>query len=136
MRKEEFSLIVIGALIVSAISLSAWIAYSELTRPTSPVIAIENNTIAWDVTGIGDITAGRFIRSYEVRVVIGNETFTAIVDGPTELGVTIAKGLTTLDLDSVQQAIDNAEVTVRTVRNLNSGTGFSRWSNTVIWVRE
>jgi len=68
---------------------------------------------------------------------IGNEAFTAIVDGPTELGATMSKDLADiLFVNTRPTTADNAEVSVRTIRNLNSGTAFSEWSNTVTWIRQ
>ena len=129
MKKKKLR-IIIGVLIIAAISISAFIIYNERTRPTTPIISIENNTISWNTTGAGDIRAGRFIRSYEVRIVTGDETFTTIIDGAKEIGAVLTIDLTSINLDT-----DNAEVTVRTIRNFNSER-FSKWSNTVVWVRK
>ena len=134
MKKKKFR-IIISVLIIAAISISAWIIYIEQTRPTAPVISIENNTISWNTTGTGDIRAGRFIRSYEVRVIIRDEIFTVIVDGARELGEILTIDLTSINLDNTHLTTNDAEVTVRTIRTFNS-TRFSKWSNTVIWIRE
>ena len=83
--KRNFRFMIIGILAVLVIFVSAWIAYSELTRPSTPVITINSNMVSWPATGEGDMRAGRFIRSYEVRVVIGSETLIINVDGPTEI---------------------------------------------------
>ena len=120
--------------LVLAISVSAWIIHNDRTRPTTPIISIENNTVSWNTTGLGDISAGRFIRSYEVRIVIGNDVITTVVDGAKEIGAILSIDLTSIDLNDAQFNNDNAEVSVRTIRNFNS-TRFSRWSNEVIWVR-
>jgi len=125
--------IIILVLIILTICVAAWFGYRETSRPTTPVIAIENNIVTWTATGTGDIRAGRFIRQYEVRVIIGDETFTAIIEGATEVGATMTKDLKTFILDDAQPNATNAEVTVRTIRNLDSGTRFSHWSNTVTW---
>ena len=103
--------------------------------PTTPVISIKNSVVSWDATGRGDITSGRFIRQYEIRLVVGNDTYTAIIDGPTELGVTVTKDLTTFERDRILHSTANAEVSVRTIRNLDSGVRLSPWSNTVTWIR-
>ena len=132
MKKKSLRLVIVSILIVLAISVSAWIGYNELTIPTSPIITIENNIVYWTATGTGDMTAGRFIRSYEVRVVLTNETFTVFVDGPTEIGQIMTADLAVLDLTATNV---NAEVSVRTIRTLGSGTRFSRWSNTVFWTQ-
>jgi len=132
--KNKKSKIVIVVLIIVAISISALIIYNERTRPTSPVIAIEDNIVSWNTTGSGDIRAGRFIRSYEVRVIIGNEVFIEIVDGATKLGEILTIDLTSVNLGDTPSK-ENAEVTVRTIRNFNS-TRFSKWSNTIVWIRK
>ena len=134
MKKKKFR-IIISVLIIAAISISAFIIYNERTRPTTPIISIENNTISWNTTGAGDVRAGRFIRSYEVRVIIDDEIFTVIVDGATEAGEILTIDLTSINLEDVRLTTDNAEVTVRTIREFNS-TRLSKWSNAVIWIRE
>ena len=135
MKKKKLRLIIIGVLAVVVIA-SAWFGYREMSRPTTPVIAIENNIVSWSSTGRGDITAGRFIRQYEIRLVVANETFTTIVDGATEVGAVMNYDLTTFDLDNTQFTTANAEVSVRTIRNLDTGTRFSNWSNTVEWIQD
>lgn len=135
MKNKKFKPIAITALTILVISISAYIAYNELTRPTSPIITIENNIVSWTATGAGDIEAGRFIRSYEVRVVIGSETFTTIVECPFEIGAIVTKDLTDFYLANKETTTANADVSVRTIRNLNAGTRFSNWSNIVTWVR-
>ena len=120
-------LVMLCSLLVTSVFLSGCITIP----PTTPVISIQNNVILWEATGRGDITSGRFIRQYEIRVLIGNDTYTEIVDGPTELGVTMTKDLTTFNLNDAINSTANAEVSVRTIRNLDSGTRYSTWSNTV-----
>ena len=134
MKKKKVK-ILISVIIITVIFISALIIYNERTRPTTPVISIENNTVSWNTTGTGDIRAGRFIRSYEVRVVIDDEIFTTIVDGATKVGEVLFIDLTSINLGNAHLTTDNAEVTVRTIRNFNS-TRFSKWSNTVVWIRE
>ncbi|MCL2856839.1 MAG: hypothetical protein FWE19_03835 [Oscillospiraceae bacterium] len=106
-KAKKLRLVIISLLMASAISVLIWFGYNELTRPTSPVIAIDGNVVWWTATGTGDMTAGRFIRSYEMRIVLGGETFTEFIDGPTG----------------------------RTIRTPSTSTRFSRWSNTVNWIR-
>jgi len=136
MGKRKIRIILASVLIVSAAIVTAWIAYNELTRPSTPVIAIEDGTVSWVATGTGDMEAGRFIRWYEARVVVGNETLTLNVDGPTEIGEIMTIDLTTLDLVDTGMLETNAEISVRTIRTLNTGARTGRWSNMVIWVHE
>ncbi|MCL2696451.1 MAG: hypothetical protein FWE74_00050 [Oscillospiraceae bacterium] len=134
MHKKKIK-IVISVIITAIIFISALIIYIERTRHTTPIISIENNTVSWNTTGTGDIRAGRFIRSYEVRVIIGDETFTTIVDGAKRVDEILSIDLTSMDLSNSQLITENAEVTVRTIRNFNS-TRYSKWSNIVIWIRK
>jgi|GEM_PF-2044657 len=133
-RKLGFAIII--ALTIAAICVFAWVAYYEITRPTTPVITIEDSIVSWVATGAGDMTAGRFIRSYEVRVAIGSEIFMTDVEGPTEIGEIMAKDLADLDLPNPQLAATDAEAMVRTLRNIGAGTRVGRWSNAVVWLRE
>jgi len=131
MKVKKHRLIIISLLIVLVISVSIWFGYNELTRPTSPIIAIDNNIVSWTATGTGDMTAGRFIRSYESRVALGRDIFAVFIEGPTEIGETMVIDLSTLNLGDT--ATTDADISVRTIRTLGNSTRFSRWSNTVYW---
>jgi len=133
MKKRKFKLIIIILLIVLVVPISAWPIYIELTRPSTPILAVENNIVSWVATGTGDMAAGRFIRSYEARIVTEDEIFVINVDGPTAIGEVMAIDLTTLNLANTDISEFYVEISVRTIRTLTFGTRVSRWSNTIVW---
>lgn len=116
----------VGLLIV----ISAWIVYQELTRPTTPVITIEESIVSWITTGTGDIAEGRFIRSYELRFATERESVVVTVDGGRYIGEVLTFDLSTTDFSDINS---NIQISVRTIRNLDSGMRRSRWSNVVVY---